>query len=56
MRLILSTVFVLIFSGNAFSQQVYQCSEIQRCENSYGGSKCTKNPNIFRTRKIGLFF
>ena len=43
MRLILSTVFVLIFTGTAFSQQVYECSEIQRCENSYGGSKCTKN-------------
>ena len=53
MRLILSTVFVY-FSGNAFSQQVYQCTEIQRCENSYGGSKCTRN--IFRTHKIGLFF
>ena len=41
MRLILSTVFLIIISGNALSQQAYQCTEIQRCENSYGGSKCT---------------
>ena len=29
MRLILSTVFLIIISGNALSQQAYQCTEIQ---------------------------
>ena len=43
MRLILSTLFLIVFSEAALSQQVvvYACKEIKRCENSYGGNKCT---------------